>query len=147
MVDLGTADPDPVAPGLAIETATRKARVTRRDAAATAGMSDVLAVELTADALRIPQGARRRLGVRLRNGAASEVRGEAQLLSPYETWPITGPWTQGFAVPPRSSAELAFAVDVPAWFRPGTYWALVKVTSFGQRHYSEAIPFEVLHAG
>ena len=147
MVDVGTAGPGPAAPALAIDTATRKARVTRRRAAATARVSDVLAVELAVDALRIPQGARRRLGVRLNNGAASEVRGEAQLLSPYETWTITAPWTQGFAVPPGSSAELAFAVDVPAWFRPGTYWALVKVTSFGHRHYTEAIPFEVLHAG
>jgi len=144
--DFGTADPATAAPALAIETATRKARIARRGAPATADGSDILTVELTADALRVPLGARRHLGVRLRNEAASEVRGQAQLLSPYETWPITAPWTQGFAVPPGSSAELAFVVDAPSWFRPGTYWALVKVTSFGRRFYSEAIPVEVLSA-
>lgn len=145
LVDVGTVDAAG-APALAIETATRKARIAQRRVPATAAPSDLLTVGLTADALRVPQGTWHRLGVRLRNSAASEVRGEAQLLSPYETWPMIARWTQGFAVPPGSSAELAFAVDVPGWFRPGTYWALVKVMYFGRRHYSEAIPIEVLFA-
>ncbi|HSK95104.1 MAG TPA: NEW3 domain-containing protein, partial [Euzebyales bacterium] len=138
----GSAGSD-TTPTLTIETATRKARLAQRRAPAVA--ADMLAVELTADALRMPQGTRQQLGVRLRNSAASQVRGQAQLLSPYETWPITTPWMQGFAVPPGASVDLAFVVDVPAWFRPGTYWALVKVMSFGRRHYSEAIPLEVVH--
>lgn len=44
------------------------------------------------------------------------------------------------------AAEVSFIVDVPVWFRPGMYWALLKVMHFGRRHYSEAIPVEVLRA-
>ena len=48
--------------------------------------------------LRLTAGDQARLRVRLRNRAQSEIRGEAQVLSPHETWGFIEPWTQGFAV-------------------------------------------------
>ncbi|MEJ3749706.1 glycoside hydrolase [Actinomycetes bacterium KLBMP 9797] len=87
------------------------------------------------------------LTVRVRNLARSELRGEAQVLSPYGTWggPDCGvavtPWTQGFAVPPGSAAELAFALAAPATARPGAHWwAVVKVACFGHVHYTRTVP-------
>jgi hypothetical protein len=82
----------------------------------------------------------------LRNGAASEIRGEAQILSPHETWPAITPWTQGFTVDPGKDAVVTFTVEPPYDSAGGTYWALVKVMYFGRLLYTESIPIEILPA-
>jgi alpha-mannosidase len=84
--------------------------------------------------------------VRLRNLTLGEIRGEAQIISPHETWPSITPWTQGFAVGPGEESTLAFGV-APGYDHPGgTYWALVKVMFFGRLQYTEAIPVRVERA-
>ena len=45
------------------------------------------------------------LRVSLSNTAASEIRGEAQVLSPLETWSTITPWTQGFTVEPGGRTD------------------------------------------
>jgi predicted ATPase len=74
------------------------------------------------------------------SGLASELRGEAQLVSPFGSWEMLGPWTQGFSVAPGASAVLRFAVHVPLTARHAQSWALVKVMYYGRVRYTEAIP-------
>jgi hypothetical protein len=100
---------------------------------------------LTAD-VSLTAGQAGKLRVLVRNRAASEIRGEAQVISPYDTWPFITPWTQGFAVGPGKETILTFAVDPPYDFPGGTYWALVKVMYFGRLQYTDSIPIEVLPA-
>ena len=79
--------------------------------------------------------------MRLENRACSEIRGEAQLISPHGTWEAITPRTQGFAVEPAAARTLRYLVRAPATARPGShFWALVKVTWFGRVAYTQAIP-------
>ena len=74
------------------------------------------------------------------SGLASELHGEAQLISPFGTWEMLGPWTQGFSIAPGTSTVLRFAVSVPVTARNAQWWALVKVMYYGRVRYTEAIP-------
>ncbi len=81
--------------------------------------------------------------VELSNSAASEIRGEAQILSPLETWTTIRPWTQGFTVEPGGRTTIEFGVEPPRDVAAGTYWALVKVMYFGRVQYSESVPVTI----
>ena len=111
-----------------------------------AGAAEVDLAMLTPE-LRLAPGGHGELLVLLTNQLASELHGEAQLVSPFGTWPLLGPWTRGFSAAPRASTTLRFAVTVPATERPGSqWWALVKVMYFGRVRYTEAIPV-IISAG
>jgi uncharacterized membrane protein len=114
-----------------------------QDGLASDAMGAELDVELISDEVSLQAGERGSVEVRLRNRAASEIRGEAQILSPHETWPAITPWTQGFAVAPGKETTVKFAVEPPFDFRPGTWWALVKVMYFGRLTYTESVPIGV----
>jgi alpha-mannosidase len=103
-----------------------------------------LQVELVAGDLTVAPGSDGTLRVSLRNLAASEIRGEAQVLSPLETWSTITPWTQGFAVEPGGETTISFSVAPPMDVATGTYWALVKVMYFGRLLYSESVPVTIL---
>jgi alpha-mannosidase len=91
--------------------------------------------------LRLAPGGRDELLVSVTSRAASELRGEAQVLSPFGTWPMISPPAQGFTVAPGTPAMLRFGVTAPATARPGTrWWALVKVMYYGRVRYTEAVP-------
>ena len=90
--------------------------------------------------LRLAPGSDGELQVRVTSGLASELRGEAQLVSPFGSWEMLGPWTQGFSVAPGASTVLRFAVHVPVTARHAQWWALVKVMYYGRVRYTEAIP-------
>jgi alpha-mannosidase len=90
--------------------------------------------------LRLAPGSDGELQVRVTSGVASELRGEAQLISPFGSWEMLGPWTQGFSVAPGASAVLRFAVHVPVTAHHAQWWALVKVMYYGRVRYTEAIP-------
>jgi alpha-mannosidase len=108
-----------------------------------AGAAEVELEVLTPE-LRLAPGGEGELQVRVTNGLASELRGEAQLVSPFGTWPMFGPWTQGFAAGPGTTVTLPFTVRVPLTERRGSrWWALVKVMYFGRVRYSEAIPVTI----
>jgi len=86
------------------------------------------------------------LTLRLRNHAASAVRGEAELLSPYGTWGapdddlLVSPRTREFALPAGATGTLGFTVTAPAGARPGgRWWALARVTSFGRVLYTATV--------
>ena len=61
--------------------------------------------------LRLAPGSQGELQVRVTSGLASELHGEAQLVSPFGSWEMLGPWTQGFSVAPGASTVLRFAVE------------------------------------
>ncbi len=102
-----------------------------------------LEVEVLTDGLSVTPGDPATLRVRLTNTAASEIRGEAQVLSPHETWSTISPWTQGFAVEPGGETIVAFDVAPPRGAVAGTYWALVKIMYFGRMYYTECVPVTI----
>ena len=90
--------------------------------------------------LELPPGGSASVTARLSNTTASEIRGEAQLISPHGSWSAHQAWTTGFATDPGGEAELSFGVIIPRDARPGQrWWALIKVMYFGRLRYSEPI--------
>jgi hypothetical protein len=113
--------------------------------ASQAATSAELGLTLLTPGLRLAPGESGDLAVELASGLASQLRGEAQLVSPAGTWESAGPWAQGFRVDPGGRVTLRFRVAVPATARPGTHWwAVVKVMYFGRVRYTEAVPVTVV---
>jgi alpha-mannosidase len=103
--------------------------------------SKPLLVTMQTPAVGVAVGGQGEILVRLENRACSEIRGEAQLVSPFGTWEAITPRTQGFAVEPAAARTLRYLVRAPATARPGShFWALVKLTWFGRVAYTQAIP-------
>ena len=95
--------------------------------------------------LRLTPGSRGEVQVSVSTQLASEMHGEAQLVSPFGTWDLFSPPAQGFSATAREPAVLRFAVTVPATARPGTRaWGLVKVMYFGRVRYSQAMPINIV---
>ena len=108
------------------------------DIAALAGEASL---ELLAPAVRLAPGQAGELPVRVTSRLGSPLRGEVQLVSPWGSWPATGPWTQPVEVEPGGEATLRFSVTLPATTPPGWQsWLLVKLMYFGRVHYSAAVP-------
>jgi alpha-mannosidase len=90
--------------------------------------------------LELPPGGRGEIAVRLSNATASDLRGEAQLISAHGSWAALPRWATGFLVDQGAAATLSFAVTVPRDARPGSrWWALVKIMYFGRLRYSEPV--------
>ena len=123
--------PDPALP------AEETLELMQADYAAGAAEADVAVLT---PGLRLEPGSDGELQVRVTSGLASELRGEAQLVSPFGSWEMLEPWTQGFSVAPGASTVLRFAVHVPVNARHAQWWALVKVMYYGRVRYTEAIP-------
>ncbi|MGH3395494.1 MAG: hypothetical protein ACRDPO_12480, partial [Streptosporangiaceae bacterium] len=102
-------------------------------------------VELTVASreLRLAPGEAGVIEVVVASRAASEIRGEVQLISPAGSWPFLGAWTSAFSAAPGAAALLSFPVTAPADARPGQrWWALAKVMYFGRARYAE--PVEII---
>ncbi len=105
----------------------------------TAEAAEAELTELTGD-LEVSPGGRAEIAVRLVNNTASELRGEAQLISSHGSWQSTGPWTMGFTAAAGGAATMSFEVNLPGDARPGQrWWALVKVMYFGRLRYSKPV--------
>jgi len=103
-----------------------------------------LAVSLESRELVLPPGGEAEVAVRLASHAASEIRGEAQLVWPSGSWGSARPWTRGFAVRPGERVTLRYRVTADPASRPGqAWWTLVKVMYFGRLRYTEAIACSV----
>ena len=133
---------------VAIERALRSAGVEPEGDGPTDSVGEDPGGELLAEVLTrevaVKAGEAGEVRVTLRNRAASEIRGEAQILSPHETWPAISPWTQGFVVGPGEEQIVTFAIEPPYDSGGGTYWALVKVMYFGRLLYTESIPVQLV---
>jgi alpha-mannosidase len=91
--------------------------------------------------LRVAPGGRGELVVTITSRLASELHGEAQVVSPFGTWEALGPGTQGFSVMPQATAAVRFDFFMPETARPQAHWwALVKVMYYGRVRYTQAIP-------
>ncbi|HEX7162882.1 MAG TPA: hypothetical protein VF223_16810, partial [Trebonia sp.] len=103
-------------------------------------LADEVHLEVLPASLRLAPGASCPLEVRVASRLASQLRGEAQLVSPVGTWQATGPWTQPVTAEPGGEATVRFDVTVPATAEPGwESWLLVKLMYFGRVRYSEAV--------
>ena len=108
----------------------------------TISLAEAAEAELTSltGHLELPPGGRGEIVVKLSSAVASELRGEAQLISPHGSWAALARWATGFSVGPGAEATLSFAVTVPRDARPGSrWWALVKIMYFGRLRYSEPV--------
>jgi len=103
-----------------------------------------LEADLDNDEILVDRGASATLGLRLTNCTAGELRAEVQLLSPVETWPLTGPWVQGVQLAPGQQSRVEVAVRGPSQGGLVT-WALFKVTYFGRVWYSPAVSLHLGH--
>jgi alpha-mannosidase len=111
-----------------------------------AGAAEVV-VSQPAGELAVPPGGQAQLDVTVTNATAAQIRGEAQLLSPFGSWACVRPWARGFSAEPGAELRLSFAVQVPATARPGQHWwALLKLMYFGQVRYSEPVAVTVTSA-
>jgi len=91
----------------------------------------------------VPAGGRNTIGVRLTNTTRDEIRGEAQLVSPWGTWEWLPSVLAGFVVAPGGSVDVDFEVTVPADAAAGHAWALPKVMWFGRTQYAPAVRLRV----
>ena len=106
-----------------------------------AAITAELDVAVLTPALDLPPGGSGELAVRVASRAASPVRGEAQLISPFGSWHAVHPWTRGFAVSPGNEVTLRYHVRVPVTTRRGTqWWIMVKLMYFGRLRYSSTVP-------
>jgi alpha-mannosidase len=104
-------------------------------------------VRLASRNIEITPGGEAVIEAGVQNLAASEIRGEAQLISPWGSWHQVRPWTTGFAVPAGDTATLRYRVTAPATARPGeSWWALIKVMYFGRLIYTEPVEVRVISA-
>jgi alpha-mannosidase len=120
------------------------------DVEALAGEADL---EVLTPALSLAPGAQGQVKVAVTSRLASELRGEAQLLSPFGSWEAVAPWDsvapwiQSVRPGPGQTAQLEFPVRIPATAAPGwETWLLVKLMYFGRVRYSEAIRLTVAEA-
>jgi len=97
-------------------------------------------VEMLTSELNLAPGGRGEIVVNITSGLASELHGEAQVISPFGTWEEIGPRAQGFSVLPGATTAVRFGVSLPETARPGAHWwALVKVMYYGRVRYTPAI--------
>ncbi|GII32153.1 glycoside hydrolase family 38 N-terminal domain-containing protein [Planotetraspora mira] len=111
------------------------------------GDAGLLAVEVPEEGLELAPGGQGSWTVRLRNLAGFDIRGEAQVISPWGSWDLVGPAVHSISVPAGATGELEIEVGVPLGARPGTWWVLVKCMWFGRVSYSPAVPLRVRSDG
>ena len=98
-------------------------------------------VAMLTQELTMAPGGQGEIVVNITSRLASELHGEAQVISPFGTWDALGPATQGFSVMPQATTAVRFGVRLPKTARPGSrWWALVKVMYYGRVRYTPAIP-------
>ncbi|HEV7908228.1 MAG TPA: NEW3 domain-containing protein [Pseudonocardiaceae bacterium] len=107
------------------------------------GPAQALWLARTPEPVTLARGERGTLSIAVATPAHAPIAVEAQLISPWGTWDLAGPWSQGGEIPARGRLDLHFDVVVPPWAEPGRWWALVKVVGAGTVHYTPAVCLEV----
>jgi alpha-mannosidase len=102
-----------------------------------------LDLSVVTESVDVTCGEKAMLTIRATSFAAADIDGEAMVVSPWGTWHLIGPYTNGFHVPAGASTDVSFEVVAPAHAQPGTWWAMVKLMWFGRVQYSPAIPVRV----
>ena len=102
-----------------------------------------LDVGVAATSVRLAPGGAGAVEVTLANRTRGEIRGEAQLVSPWGTWEAVAAPVRGFTIAPGAADVVAFPVAVPRDADPGSYWALAKVMWFGRCQYAPTVELVV----
>ncbi|MFC4115681.1 glycoside hydrolase family 38 C-terminal domain-containing protein [Nonomuraea zeae] len=102
-----------------------------------------LAISVVTEALTLCPGDRTSLVLRLTNTTSDEIRGEAQLASPWGTWSLLPQVIQGFTVAAGAAVDVSFPVEAAEDAADGHSWALAKVMWFGRCQYAPAVRLEV----
>lgn len=102
-----------------------------------------LTAVLVEPALRLRAGQAGAITLRLTSTARSPISLQAQLIGPWQTWPMVAPWNTGTALDPGATAELTFPVEVPDSSRAGSWWVLAKVAAGGVPRYTAPIALVV----
>ena len=102
-----------------------------------------LELSVVTESIDVACGEKAVLTFRATSTAADDIDGEAMVVSPWGTWHLIDPYTNGFHVPAGASTDMSFEVAAPAHTQPGTWWAMVKLMWFGRVQYSPAIPVRV----
>ncbi|WP_336207553.1 NEW3 domain-containing protein [Nonomuraea sp. LPB2021202275-12-8] len=110
---------------------------------ATEGRATGLSAAVLTGALTLRPGDRASIVVRLANGTADEIRGEAQLAAPWGVWDLLPAVIRGFTVAAGATADVEFPVEVPEDAASGHSWALAKIMWFGRCQYTSAVRLEV----
>jgi alpha-mannosidase len=105
--------------------------------------STEIEAELESAALALLPGRAAWIRLAVTNRSRSDLRGEAQLISPIETWSFVGPWTQGFAIAPGETTSIDFEVRPSLDELRLSSWALVKLMYFGRLWYSPAVALDL----
>ena len=112
-------------------------------------------VDVAADwsPVRLAPGESTELTVRLTNRAASEIRGEVALISPYGTWIGDGdltitPRVQAFALAAGAETAVSFTACADAAARTGAHWwASARVACHGRVFYTPATGIGITETG
>ncbi|HWG24854.1 glycoside hydrolase family 38 C-terminal domain-containing protein [Actinospica sp.] len=102
--------------------------------------------------VRLAPGRSAELPVRLTNLAASEIRGEVALISPYGTWIGDGdvtvtPRVQPFTLRFGESATLSFTAHADPAARAGAHWwALARVACHGRLRYQPSTGIAIVES-
>ena len=100
--------------------------------------------DLDTPEVRLAPGEDGELVVSVTSHLASELRGEAQLVSPFGAWELTDSSLQPVTLAPGERVELRYPLRAPATARPGaTWWALVKLMYFGRVWYTDSVPVTI----
>jgi alpha-mannosidase len=103
-----------------------------------------VSLEVLTPDVELSPGGTASLAVRVTSQLASELRGEAQLVSPFGTWDLVAESSQAVVIAPGASTEVRYELRAPATARPGAHWwGLVKLMYFGRVWYTEAVPIIV----
>jgi hypothetical protein len=103
-------------------------------------------VELTVGtaAAELAPGGSAEIAVQVTSHLASELRGEALLVTPFGSWELVTYGAQPVTVEPGATAGLRYQLTAPGTARPGErWWALVKLMYFGRVWYSNSIPITI----
>lgn len=83
------------------------------------------------------------VSVVISNRAASALRGELQLVSPWGTWDFVSPARRAVEVGAGETIDVTTTLRCPPGTRPGAWWLLAKWMWFGRVQYTPAIPLVV----
>ena len=68
---------------------------------------------------------------------------EIQVISPINTWDMITPYSQLVSLGPNEQKRIAFPIAVPRDKPPGLYWAIIKILSANQMHYTESVGIKI----
>jgi hypothetical protein len=99
---------------------------------------------LSSTSVQLRPGGSADVELRLTSDAQTPITVAAHLIGPWHTWELLPTAEFAVEIPARGEATVRLPVRVPEGYRPGTWWALLRLGYAGQLHYTEPVSIEVL---